>query len=396
MSGTIERRGKNSWRLRVPNGYENGRKQWVSETVKYPSTMSEAAQRKQAKKDLNRLAVRVERGEAATGPQMTLEDFAAQWMEYKAQSIVQTTQANYWDMLRGRVIPMLGRIKLHQIKPATLAKFYNALRAPGARMDGKAAGGLSGSSVRHYHVLLRSMFHTAVQWQLIPINPADRIDPPKKDTQEQRYYTPEEAAQMLERLADETVERQAWVHLALLGGLRLGEIAALEWQHVDFGGSCVHVQQSSRYISHVGLVTKAPKTEAGRRTVSLPADTMALLRTHKREQAAQRLKVGSDWVDSGRVFVQWDGQPMHPSTPSKWWRKYQERGGLPHIRFHDLRHTSATLLVAAGEDLKTVSARLGHSKVSTTLDIYAHALASKDKGASDKLEAMILDRQRRA
>ena len=201
---------------------------------------------------------------------------------------------------------------------------------------------------------------------------------------------------MLGLLAHETVERQAWVNLALVGGLRLGEVAALEWRHVDFDGACVHVRQSARYIPRVGLITKEPKTASGRRDVTLPANVMELLRTHRREQAAQRLKVGSDWVDSGRVFCQWDGQPMHPSTPSKWWRKFQERNGLPRIRFHDLRHTSATLLVAAGEDLKTVSARLGHSQVSTTMDIYAHALAAKDRGASDKLEAILLGGKRQA
>jgi integrase len=338
MSGTVERRGKNSWRIRVPAGYEGGKKQWISETIKYPSSMSESAQRKAANKALNRLAVRVERGEAATGPQMTLEAFATQWMEYKRQSLSPVTYANYQGLLNGRILPALGQIKLHSIKPATLVKFYQQLQAPGGRKDRKPKPTLSGKTVRLYHGLLSVMLATAVQWQLIPYNPTDRVAPPKKDTPEMRYYTPEEAGKALAALEGEPVEKQAWINLALFGGLRLGEIAGLEWQHVDFGGSCVHVRQSSKYLSGVGLVTKEPKTASGRRDVTLPAHVMALLRTHKREQAAQRLQVGSDWVNSGRVFCQWDGKPMHPDTPSKWWRKFQDQHGLPRIRFHDLRH----------------------------------------------------------
>jgi integrase len=178
------------------------------------------------------------------------------------------------------------------------------------------------------------------------------------------------------------------ITLALSTGLRRGELLGLEWRDLDFEKNTLEVRQSSQYLPGTGLITKDPKNETSKRLISVPESVVALLKQYKAYQSEEQLKIADLWQGSNRVFTTWDGKPMHPDTVSGWFPEFLNRHGLPRIRLHDLRHTSATLLIGQGLHAKTISSRLGHANISTTMDIYGHALKSADKEAAEKLDRL--------
>jgi integrase len=163
----------------------------------------------------------------------------------------------------------------------------------------------------------------------------------------------------------------------------------LERPDVDFTKGVIHVRQASQYLPGEGSFTKAPKNEMSIRTISMPESLVPVLKRYKAWQSEKRLKLGDAWQKSERVFTTWDGRAGHPEWPSQWFPKFIKKHNLAPIPFHGLRHTSATLLIAEGADLKEVSDRLGHANTSTTGNIYAHFLKSADKAAADKLDSAI-------
>lgn len=248
---------------------------------------------------------------------------------------------------------------------------------------------LSPMTILHHHRLLSTILNHAVQWQIIADNPAARVKPPKVKKTRVACYDEAQTMALLDALDREPEESYSFkviIALAIHTGLRRGELMGLEWCDVNSEQSTIEVRQSSQYVPSEGVITKEPKNETSERLVSVPAPVIALLRNYKTHQNAQQLKVGNKWQDSKRLFTTWDGQPMHPDTISKWLPDFLKRHDLPHITLHGLRHTSATLLIGQGVHAKTISTRLGHSNISTTMDIYGHALKSADKGAADKLD----------
>jgi len=296
----------------------------------------------------------------------------------------------YTGLLRDRILPVLGHLKLEQIKPLHLVEFYNNLKESGIRLDGKS-GSLSDHYILHHHRLLRTMLQYAVKWQFIDSNPASRVDPPKVKRQQNQVYDEHQLKALLQALEQEDIKYKVLIHLAVSTGLRQGELFGLEWKHIDFNNSTIRVCQSSQYIRGKGLITKEPKNETSKRVVTVPKSVMDLLKFYKVEQNKNRLRMGSKWHETDRIFTAWDGRPMHPSSVSSWFPEFLRKHNLPKIRFHDLRHTAATLLIAQNVHMKTISSRLGHSNIQTTMDIYGHALKSTDKDAADKLNFLFND-----
>ena len=177
--------------------------------------------------------------------------------------------------------------------------------------------------------------------------------------------------------------------MALFGGFRLGELIALTWDDIDFKSCTVSISKSTAKTKD-GMITKSPKTASSIRIVSLPTETMSLLRRWKAEQQAYRLSAGTYWKGIGHIFIQDNGSQMDISTPNHVFKKIikrynesaEEADRLPEITLHGLRHTSATLLIAQNIDIRTVSGRLGHAECSTTMNIYAHALKKQDERAA--------------
>jgi integrase len=194
---------------------------------------------------------------------------------------------------------------------------------------------------------------------------------------------------LLKALETEPLKHKLLVYLALATGLRRGELMGLEWKDINFAQSTLEVRQCSQYLPGKGSFTKDPKNELSQRVIAIPHSVMAMLKQFKKQQAEERLKVGDLWQGSDRIFTTWDGQPAHPEWPSQWFSKFIKKHGLPHLTFHGLRHTSATMLIGQGVNMKEVSSRLGHSNISTTMDIYADSLKSADKDAAEKMDLFL-------
>jgi integrase len=251
---------------------------------------------------------------------------------------------------------------------------------------------LSGSSILRYHRMLSSMFSTAVKWQMIPFNPAERIDPPKAETKEARYLTADEAALMLNLLASEPILYRTAITVLLYSGLRRGELLGLEWSDIDFDSGITRICRTSTYLPDRGIFVDETKNHSSSRFIKLPGPALASLRKWKAFQSESRLKAGDLWNESDRIFTRWDGLPVHPSSISQWFHGFVDRSGLPPVSIHSLRHTNATLLIAGNVNIRTVSAHLGHAQTSTTMNIYAHAVQEAEIKAAEVLEISLSKR----
>lgn len=270
----------------------------------------------------------------------------------------------------------------------------------------KENGKLSGNSVLHYHAMLSSVFKKGVQWGLIAENPCTRAEHPKAAEIDVQTLNEDDIAKLLAALADAPAHFSVIVQLALLTGARRGEICGLRWSDVDLERGTISINRTLQYIPGSGTVFNPPKTKRSKRSLKIGADCIALLTEYSLHQKAERLKVGSAWtrritVENGKtvendlLFTKWNGEPIDPKTVTSWFPGFLAAHDLPAVHFHSLRHTNASLLIAAHAPITTVSGRLGHAQTSTTLNIYASAIQSADAAAADALEGIIRIREQK-
>ncbi len=160
----------------------------------------------------------------------------------------------------------------------------------------------------------------------------------------------------------------------------------LEWSDVDFDNNLLRICRASQYLPGKGTFTKSPKNDSSQRIIAMPPLVMDLLKEYKAWQNEERLKCGDQWEDHDRLFTQWNGKPIFPSTPTIWFKDFRRKHNLPDVKFHGLRHTNASLLIGHGVDVQTVAKRLGHTKATTTTSVYSHFLRKPDTEAADKLQ----------
>lgn len=315
---------------------------------------------------------------------LTLGAYLEMWLSDAAkQRTAGKTFERYEQIIRVSITPSLGHVPLSKLTGLEIQRYYRKLQESG-RLDGKA-GGLSPTTVVQYHRILRCALQQAVKWKLIPQNPADDCDPPRIAKKEQKYLTADEARQLWEELA----AAGSWMYLpvlmAIISGSRRGEVLGLKWSDLDLATGMVTVRRSLEQTRE-GLAWKLPKDGEGR-TYFLPAFALPELRRHRGRQAQEKLLAGPAYQDQDLVFARPDGSPHEPdalSTQYHHWLK--RRPHLKRVRFQDLRHTNATILLQAGENLKVVSERLGHSSVRITGDTYAHVMPGMQKGSAEKLD----------
>lgn len=248
---------------------------------------------------------------------------------------------------------------------------------------------LAVSTVLHHHRLISSMLSTAVKWQLIFSNPCSRVVLPKNKHKEAVYLDEEQAADLLAALDKESMQHQVIVKLLLFTGMRRGELCGLEWKDIDFERAVITVRRSSLYLPGKGIFEDETKNATSERCMKVSADVVTMLKTWRAEQSKQRLRMGDQWQTSDRLFTAWNGAPIRPDVITAWFHKFVTKNGLPPIHIHSLRHTNATLLIAAGTSLTTVAARLGHANSTTTSKIYAHAIQSADAAASAAIGSIV-------
>ncbi len=393
MAGSIEKRGKNSYRLTVSEGFDLSGKPMIHRKTVHGT-------KKDAEVELAKFVTEVQNGLVIDGKSLKFSEFTEIWKrDYGSKELAPSTYKRYCRMLETRLLPYFGHFYINKIKPTDIMKFYDLLEKDTQLVRKQGNNGaktkkpLSGKTILEHHRLLRAMLHKAVYWQLIVANPAERVQSPKARKPKRKSYDDEQTKILLENLEQLSIEDTKYkvaIILTVFTGVRLGELMGLEWQDVDFKNGIISINRSSQYLADMGVFTKVPKTESSIREIAIPEFIISLLEEYKLWYEEQKSIYGELWMNSDRLFVQADGKPMHPSTISKWFVKYVGQIGLPVINFHGLRHTNASLLVAQNIDIAVISARLGHAQISTTLDFYVHPLLSHNRKAGYALENLLL------
>ena len=384
MAGSIEKRGKNSYRLSCLAGYN-----LQGKPIKKTKTVH--GTKKEAEIELAKFVADVQNGMVIEGKALRFSEFTEIWKrDYGSKELAPSTYKRYCRMLETRLLPYFGHFYVNKIKPTDIMQFYDLLSKDTQLVRKKDNGGnktlkpLSGKTILEHHRLLRAMLHKAVYWQVIVSNPAERVQPPKAKKPKRKYYDDDQCKillENLEQLDEEQIKYKTAIILTVFTGVRLGELMGLEWNDIDFRNGIVSINRSSQYLADTGVFTKVPKTESSIREVAIPNFVISLLEEYKLWYEEQKSLYGELWIDSNRLFVQADGKPMHPSTISKWFVKFIGQIGLPVINFHGLRHTNATLLIAQNIDVSVVAARLGHAQITTTLNFYVHPIIAHNKTA---------------
>jgi len=364
MRGQLVQRSPGTWTIILYVGARNGRKIYRQHTIR--------GSKRDAERERTRLLRSMDTGTYLEPSRQTVAEYLESWLEsYARTHVTSRTFERYMDDIQNALVPGLGHIQLARLSPQDIREFY-AHELKHGRADGRGRGPLSPTTVVHHARILREALKHAVNEGLLAVNPADRVRPPRKVHREMAVLDQLQIARLLE--AAEGTRFHIPVLLAIGAGLRRGEIFGLRWRDVDLRGGSLSVQQAVE-VTRRGLAFKAPKTPKSRRMVPLPAFCTRALDQHRRQQAQHRLQVGQAYIDQGLVCAGPLGAPQSPGGFSVGFVQFVRTIGLDRpIRFHDLRHSHATLLLAHGVHPKIVSERLGHSTVGLTLDTYSHVL----------------------
>jgi integrase len=284
----------------------------------------------------------------------------------------------YRQQSDSHLLPALGRYRLTRLGPDTLQGYYAA----------KLRSGLSSTTVKYHHAILHRALTQAVRWGLLARNPAEAVDPPRPRKEEMRFLTPGEVAALLDTARAAGDRLAALWTLAVYSGARQGELLGLRWSDVDLEAGTVSVSRALLRVRGGAGVYAEPKTASSLRTVTLDEDAVAALREHQKRQEEERRVLEGAYAKEGLVFCTHEGRPLDRFNVRRDFLRALERAGLTPVRFHDLRHTSATLMVIAGVHLKQMGARLGHADIHTTAK-YSHLIRGLDREAAERLARAI-------
>jgi len=342
------------------------------------------ATKREATAALTEIASRLQRGEYVEPSKQTLGVYLQGWLTGVQSTVRPSTLASYRLNIDKHIAPMLGSTLLQNLTPAALNAFYAGLLTDG-RLHGR--GGLNARTVRYVHMILRRALGEAVRLSLLTRNPADMASPPRPPASTaMRTWSAPELKAFLESVSTDPLYA-AWV-LAATTGMRRGEALGLRWHDLDLEAGRAAVTQTVLAVRHE-VAFSTPKTAKSRRSVALDPFTIAALLAHRKAQVEQRLAFGPGFEDNDLVFCEANGQVVHPDHFSRAFDHHVKAADLPRIRLHDLRHTHATLALAAGVHPKVVSERLGHATVSITLDTYSHALPAMQEEAAARVAALV-------
>lgn len=376
--GQIIPRGKGTWLIRVPRVGPDGKPKPWNQTFKGTKTEAQQA--------LAAALVALEEGNLADAGSRRLADYLDQWIEVAAGARRESTVERYKWAIGKYLKPGLGGKRLDRLTALDIQEFLSDLLA------GKySSEPLSAGTVRYAHSVLSAALKQAVRWKLLPHNPCKDVDLPRLDKSADRNWLQEEQAARFLALAQEDLRGLPLI-LGLMTGMRPGEYLALRWEDLNWEAGAVFVQRNlHRPRGGGGWTLTEPKTKKSRRRVPLPRFALDLLRRHRARQAEERLAAGPLYRDNGFIFATTFGEPLHPGNLTRrQFRPLLAKAGLPaSTRLYDLRHSAASLLLAAGEHPKVVADLLGHSSVTLTLDTYSHVAPSLLQDATAKLEGIL-------
>jgi integrase len=378
MSGYLRQRAPGHWEI----SYELAADPLTSKRRR--ATLTVHGTRKDAERELRRRLVAVEAGLHVDPHRITVGEWLATWLAAARQEVAPKTFERYAEFANHFLVPALGSLQLGKLAPVHIQDVYNGW-ATGGRRDGKA-GGLAPRTRRHIHRVLSAALARAVEQQLIARNPRDSF---------KRRLPPVERGEMTTLSIDQAQDllaairhtRVYWpVLIALATGMRRGEILALRWRNFAASSSIIRIVESLEETK-AGLRFKPPKS--GRpRAVTLPSFATEELNRLKREQAEELLAIGIRQTGGTLLCARADGEPMQPrSLTHEFTRLVGRIDELPRVRFHDLRHSHATQLLAGGVHPKIAQERLGHSTITITLDLYSHVTETMQQDAALRLDA---------
>jgi integrase len=337
-----------------------------------------APTRRELEKMVHETLHNAQQGTHVEASKQTVREYLTDWLKTAEPTMRPASFVRYRDIITKNVLPELGGMKLSALAPARVQALYAAF--------GKR--GLSAATIELHHMVLHRSLEQAVKWRLLASNPCDAVDVPRSTPPEMHTWDADQVRAFLTATADNDLA--ALWRLALLTGMRKGEILALRWSDVDLDKRVVAVRRTLTRGQN-GFTYGEPKSRAGRRSIALPASCVNALRKHRTRQLERRLLAGADWQDNDLVFEGGTGEGIYPNTLLRTFNRLATRLGLPVIRFHDARHTAATLALAEGIHPKIVQERLGHSNIAMTLDRYSHVTMTMQQDAADRLDAAIGD-----
>jgi integrase len=322
-----------------------------------------------------------EQGAPVVDERQTLEAFLVSWLDMVAPTLEASTVQRYKELMTLHVIPAVGKTRLTRLAPQQIQALYASTLEEG----------LSPTTVHHLHAALHRALEIAVKLGAVGRNVCDHVEAPRIVKTEMRVLARDEARQLLDTAKGTRYE--ALLTVALATGMRQGELLGLRWRDVDMDAGMLSVTSSlTWHRAEKVWVIKQPKTRRSRRRIALKAPIVETIRAHWRAQLAQRLALGAAWEDNDLVFCTGQGRPLAARNIERIFHTLLERAALPRIRFHDLRHTCATLALKAKVQPKIVSEMLGHASVAVTLDIYSHVLPDMQDDAAAAMAEMLMAR----
>ncbi len=366
--GSIRKKQNGRWVATLTLGHDqNGKQKRWSFSGKSQTEVRVALEK--AKADQGK-------GVLVEGASITLAAYFVQYLEYKKGQVRYNSHKSLEYHSRVHILPRLGKLPLGKLTALNVQGFVTALTQAGHSHH------VVGGSLRVLKMALRQ----ALRWELLGRNPADNVKPPKVERQEMKVWTQQQALQFL-RFA-ETHRLYAVFFLALVTGMRKGELLGLRWEDIDFSSRTLTIRNNLVCIDNKPTL-QAPKTHASRRTIALNDDAIAVLEQHRSNQSLERHHAAEVWTESGMVFTSEIGSILDPSNLSGFFKRLIKASNVPDIRFHDLRHTSASLLFLNGISAKLVSDRLGHSNVGFTLQTYTHLYQEQRREAALPLNVLL-------
>ncbi len=362
--GSISRRPSGAWRAQVTL---NGRR--LSFT---------ADSRRECQDWLKKTIHQIDDGLTFANTKITVEEFLSEWLSSSKTSMRPRTWAHYQQVTRTYIAANLGKIKVRDLRPDHIQKFYNGMLEKGVGVY----------TVLKIHTVLHSALSHAVKTGLMGRNPASLTILPQEPHEEMQILDESQVCQML--VAAHGSRLETLLHLAVVTGMRQMELLGLKWTDLDQVNQTIRVERQLARPDKDGVKFASPKTKFGKRTLALGTTTTTVLRAHYENQVRERKAVGGIWNEHGLIFPNSLGGPIHPHNLLRDFKKVLRLAGLPIIRFHDLRHTAASLMLNHGVPVTVVSRRLGHSKPSVTLDIYGHLIPSMQVEAAEKMDELVL------
>ncbi|MBM7702850.1 tyrosine-type recombinase/integrase [Metabacillus iocasae] len=367
MKGTVKKEGK-SWYYVFTLGYKADGKRQQKKKRGFKT-------KKEAQQALAEAINTVNTGSYIEPSTILYKDYLDDWFLTKQNSIgVQTTKV-YKAYLQGRIVPELGNYKLSKLSTIQIQSFINRL----------SEEGLSSSTIKKIHEIIRNSLEHAVDFELVPKNVALKVKLPKANKKEMTVWNEDEVNQFL-KVAREDPSYIVF-HLALTTGMRQGEVLGLRWKDVDLEKGLIRIKQT---LSHDGKeMMSGAKTQSSLRAINLSEVTIRALKTRKLTVSKEKLSLGTIYEDFDLIACTQHGTPFNPANVRRTFNRLIKLADVPKIRFHDLRHTHATLLLSKGVNVKVISERLGHSNIKVTLDTYSHVLPTMQEEVARKLDEMI-------